>query len=190
MGHAIEYFSVADRKEIMQTAEEFAYYNVDRQENPSGSYHGMMTIHDDIICESYEDAIAKIDSLDSGFYDDHAVRYKDKDALKPTKQMLAEKARAEKIANDRYEYMDKHSILNRKAKFVGCKKCESKLAVEHLKSNSCPVCGAELRADYIVERLKKYDADYKKSLQKYQELKKKQTGKCPIRWAFKVEVHC
>ena len=48
------------------------------------SYHGNMTIHDDIICNSYEDAKEKIDSLDKGFYDDHAVKYYESKPLKET----------------------------------------------------------------------------------------------------------
>lgn len=190
MGHAIEYFSVSDRKEIMQTAEEFAYYNVDRQENPSGDYHGTMTIHDDIICESYEDAIAKIDSLDRGFYDDHAVRYKDKSALKPTKQMEALKARMMKNIENGRGYADEHSVKRRKSEFAGCKKCGSKIAIKHMRTERCPVCGNDLRPEYVIERLKKYNVDLEKMRKQYAELEKNQKGKCPIRWAFKVEVHC
>ena len=188
--HAVEYFTVADRGEIMRTAQEYAYYNTDREENPSGDYHGQMTIHDDIICESYDDAVETIDRLDRGFYDDHAVRYKDKDALKPTKQMEALKAKGDKLIGDRIAYAKAHQPQARKSEFAGCKKCGSKISLKYLNGNKCPVCRNDLRPEYVLERLKKYDADLEATQKKYAELKKKQTGKCPIRWAFKVEVHC
>lgn len=190
MGHALNYFTVAKRSDIIPTAEEFANCNVDRAIDPSGEYHGNMRIHDDIICESYEDAIETINEMDRGFYDDHAVRYKDKDALKPTKQMEALRAKCDKNIEDRIAYAKAHRPQARKSEFAGCKKCGSKISLKHLRGNKCPVCGSDLRAEYVIERLKKYDADLDALRKKYIELKKKQTGKCPIRWAFKVEVHC
>lgn len=152
--HAVEYFTVANKSDIMRTADEYAYYNTDRGENPSGDYHGQMTIHDDIICESYEDAVETIDRLDRGFYDDHAVRYKDKSALKPTKQMEAIRAKCDKNIEDRNAYAEAHSPQARKSEFAGCKKCGSKISLKHLRGNKCPVCGSDLRAEYVIERLK------------------------------------
>ena len=43
MGHVIDFKVVDTRDEIWVEALEFAEYNVDRQENPSGSYHGNLT---------------------------------------------------------------------------------------------------------------------------------------------------
>lgn len=186
MGHAVNYYSVEKRSDVLKIAREHAMHYTDREENPNGSYHENMTIHDDIVCNSYEEAEAMIDSLDKGFYDDHAVRYKVE--TEPTKQMLAEKARGEKIMQSKLEYEDKHSLFNRKSKFVGCKNCESKLSLEHLTDYKCPVCGVDLRADYIVERIKKYMDDYKESLRRYNDLKDKQKSK--TMWLVKVEVHC
>lgn len=190
MGHAVDYITVDKRSEIIKAAERFASRNVDRLENPSGSYHGNMHIHDSPICESWEEAKERIEGWDTGWYSDHAVQYKDKSVLKPTKQMLALKAKAEKLNADKYAYIDEHSLKKRKSVFIGCKKCDSKLAIQYLNGNKCPLCGNELRADYIVERIKKYDDDIREANKQYNELRKKQTGKCPIRWLVKVEVHC
>ena len=190
MSHAVEYITVEKRSEVMATAEEFAFYNVDRGENPCGSYHGQMTIHDKPICESYEEAEKFIDNHDNGFYDDHAVQYKDKSALKPTKQMENLKARMKKNAEDKNAYAEKHSVKNRKSEFAGCKKCGSKIATKYMRTDRCPVCGNDLRAEYVLERLEKYDDDYDEMRKKYAELEKKQKGKCPVRWLVKVEVHC
>lgn len=190
MGHAIEYFTTDKRSEIMAIAEEFAWCNVDRQENHSGSYHGRMTIHDNIICESYDDAMKKIEELDRGWYDDHAVQFKDKSKLKPTKQMESMIAKVLKCKADRETYLNSHSVRMHKSEFIGCKNCGSKLARNYLKSETCPVCRKDLRAEYIIERLKKYDDDIEQINNKIIELQKKQTGKCPTKWLFKVEVHC
>ena len=190
MGHAIDYYVTDKRSNIMSVAEKHAFYNTDRGENPSGSYHGNMHIHDKPICESYEDAVEHIASWDTGWYSDHAVQFKDRDALKPTKQMESLRMKADKIRADKAEYIKKHSIKERKSEYSGCKKCGSRLSNKHLRSNRCPLCGADLRADYIVERIDKYDKDCEETLKKLEELKRKQSGKCLIRWLVKVEVHC
>lgn len=190
MGHAINYFTVDDKSGIMRVAENYARHNTDMEENPSGSYHGNMTIHKNTICESYEDAEVFIKRHDTGWYSDHAVQFKDKNVLKPTKQMESIKARADKMAKDRAEYAEKHAVKNRKSEFAGCKKCGSKVAIKYLRGDKCPVCGQDLRAEYIVERLKKYNEDIVKLDKQYAELKNNQQGKCPIKWLVKVEVHC
>lgn len=190
MSHAIEYITTDKRTEIMTVADEFAFYNVDRGENPHGSYHGRMTIHDKPICESYEDAKQFIDAHDNGWYDDHAVQYKDKSQLKPTRQMETLKERMNKAIADKRAFAEEHSVQSRKADFVGCKKCGSKVAVSYLRTNRCPVCGNDLRPDYVIKRLEKYDADLDKMRKQYAELERNQKGKCPVKWLVKVEVHC
>ena len=190
MGHAINYYSVDKKSDIMKVARLHAMHNTSIEENPNGDYHGNMTIHDDIVCNSREEAEAVIESLDRGWYDDHAVRYKVAEELEPTKQMIGEKARAERIMNAKLEYEAKHSLFNRKSKTVSCKHCKSVLTIEYLSDYKCPVCNTDLRADYIVERLDKYMEEYKDSLRRYNELKAKQTEKCPTKWLVKVEVHC
>ena len=190
MGHAINYFTVDKESDIMKVAENYARHNTDMEENPSGSYHGNMTVHKYDVCESYEDAEDYIERHDRGFYDDHAVRFKDKSGLKPTKQMENIKAKADKMTKERAEYYEAHSIKNRKSEFAGCKNCGSKISIKHLRGDRCPVCGTDLRAEYIIERLKKYNKDITSLDDQYVELHKKQSGKCPIRWLVKVEVHC
>ena len=190
MGHAVDYIVVNKRDEVWKAAEAFAFYNTDRQENPSGTYHGNMTIHDNVICEDYKQAYDKIQQWDDGWYSDHAVQFRDTDAMKPTKAVEALMAKASKISADKKDYIEKHSLKERKSEFIGCKKCGSKLANKYLKGNRCPVCGEDLRAEYIVKRIEKYNKDYNDALDKVRELKKKQAGKCPVRWLVKVEVHC
>lgn len=188
--HAVEYLTVGKKSEIMPAAAEFAFYNTDRGENPGGGYHGRMTVHDSPVCESYEEAKAFIEDHDNGWYDDHAVRYKDKSKLKPTKQMETLRARMQKNIADKHKYRETHSVSNRKSEFAGCKHCGSRLAVKHLRTNRCPVCGGNLLPEYVLQRLNKYDNDLDKMRKQYELLERNQKGNCPVKWLVKVEVHC
>lgn len=190
MGHAIDFIVVDNRNEIMEAAERFAFLNTDREENPDGHYHGNMTIHDKPICESVEMAEDMISHWDTGWYSDHAVQFKDRSVFKPTKKMEELLGKCDKILADRDEYIKQHSVKNRQSEFIGCKWCNSKLARKYLRGEKCPVCGEELRAPYIIERIKKYDRDFEATCDKINELKKKHYGKCPVKWLVKVEVHC
>jgi len=190
MGHAIDYIVVDKREDILAEAEDFAYWNVDEQENPSRSYHGNLKIHDNIICESYNEAVKKIDSLDKGWYDDHAVQFKDKSKLSPNKTMLSLEERMKKNREDKGEYIIAHSVQNRKSEFVTCPLCSSKIRISFLRRETCPVCGKDLRAEYVIDRLKKYDNDYNELKDKYEEAVKNRKDKCPVKWLVKVEVHC
>ena len=75
MSHRIEYLTYpcsTTEKQILKDLNRFAY---DPQE--SSGYHGGLQFHRDIICKNYKEAIAKVTALDKGWYDDHAVFYKD-----------------------------------------------------------------------------------------------------------------
>ena len=191
MGHSIGFYTVAKRKEIMQEALEHANCNVDRKENPSGSYHGNMTIHDDIIMDSFGAAEAKINELDKGWYDDHAVRFRDCASVKPTAAMLKLKDRIKRNDAAAVEYAKKNLVENRKSKFISCQECESKIAVSYLHgSNNCPVCRYDMRSETVKTRLAKFKEDSKLLNKQYKDLEKKLAAKAPIKWLVKVEVHC
>ena len=74
MGHSINWFSCgnADLNKALKRYLATAY---DPKE--SSGYHGNMHIHKDIICKDEAEAFKKISELDRGWYDDHAVRFKD-----------------------------------------------------------------------------------------------------------------
>lgn len=74
MGHSVNLTSCrnAELKKHLKRVLSTAYDPME-----SCSYHGNMTIHKDIICKSREEAEETIKKLDNGWYDDHAVRYKD-----------------------------------------------------------------------------------------------------------------
>lgn len=75
MSHQITYRTYhcsTTEKQILKDLNGFAY---DPQE--SSGYHGGMTFHRDIVCKNIDEAIEKVKELDKGWYDDHAVFYKD-----------------------------------------------------------------------------------------------------------------
>ena len=75
MGHAIGYRSYhcsISEKQILKDLNNFAY----DPEETSG-YHGNLKFHKDIVCKNREEAEEKLRSLDKGWYDDHAVFYKE-----------------------------------------------------------------------------------------------------------------
>ncbi|MBS6535859.1 hypothetical protein [Peptoniphilus harei] len=192
MGHCTDYIVVDKKKDIMGVAQDFAFYNTNRRENPSGSYNNVLDILEGTVYEDFDSANLKASELETirGSYNDFAIPFYSSVKQEPTKQMKNLIRRLEKITVDKCEYDEKHSIKNLSSKLITCKHCESKLAKDFLKRNNCPVCGKDLRSQYILDRIKKYDEDYKKVNKQLVEISKKRNKKGPIKWLVKVEVHC
>lgn len=75
MSHAIRhmtYHCSTSEKSILKDIGEFAY---DPEE--SCGYHGNMHFHKEPVYKNREEAEKAIEKLDKGWYDDHAVRYRD-----------------------------------------------------------------------------------------------------------------
>lgn len=75
MSHAIKYLDYhcsTSEKQILKDVNSFAY---DPQE--TSGYHGNLKFHRDIVCRNREEAMEKLQELDKGWYDDHAIFYKD-----------------------------------------------------------------------------------------------------------------
>ena len=75
MSHQIGYRTYhcsTSEAQILKDLNSFAY---DPQE--SSGYHGNLKFHRDIVCKTVEEAKEKIKQLDNGWYDDHAVFFKD-----------------------------------------------------------------------------------------------------------------
>ena len=76
MSHAIGYLNVRKTettpKKILKELNSFAY----DPEETSG-YHGNLKFHEKPIYKNREEAHKAIEKLDKGWYDDHAVLYRD-----------------------------------------------------------------------------------------------------------------
>lgn len=73
MGHSINYI-ICPNKGIKQALKRIERTAFDPQE--ACCYHGNMTVHDKV-CKNWEEAKQFIEHHDTGWYSDHAVRYKD-----------------------------------------------------------------------------------------------------------------
>lgn len=75
MSHAIqhvEYHCSKSEKAILKDLNTFAF---DPQE--TSGYHGQMTFHREPVYKNRDEAYAAIQKMDRGWYDDHAVMFKD-----------------------------------------------------------------------------------------------------------------
>ena len=75
MSHQIQYIDYPCRTSehaIQKDLNRFAY---DPQE--SSGYHGNLTFHKEPVYKNRAEALAAIENMDRGWYDDHAVRYRD-----------------------------------------------------------------------------------------------------------------
>ena len=75
MSHAVRYMDYhcsSSEKSILKDINSFAY---DPEE--SSGYHGQMTFHKEPVYKTREEAKTAIENFDKGWYDDHAVRYRD-----------------------------------------------------------------------------------------------------------------
>lgn len=71
IGHRVYHCSVSEKK-ILADLNSFAF---DPQE--ASGYHGGLTFHKEPVYKNVDEAEAAIDKMDKGWYDDHAVRFRD-----------------------------------------------------------------------------------------------------------------
>lgn len=74
MSHQIQYIDYpckTSEHAIQKDLNRFAY---DPQE--SSGYHGNLTFHKEPVYKNRAEALAAIENMDRGWYDDHAVRYR------------------------------------------------------------------------------------------------------------------
>ena len=189
MGFKIEYHTInadATDKQIFNLAK----YAYDPQE--TSSYHGNLTIHRNKTYDSREEAEKAIKRLDTGFCSDHAVLFYQHEQGKPTAQMKSISDQIVKL-NQRYnEYLKNHDVKNFKASFIGCPKCQSKIAKSYIKNSICPVCFSSFKSTSTIEEEKKMSARIRELQQKYHDLSEANNKKMPAKKMFlvKIEWHC
>lgn len=70
--HFLEYHCSTSEKAILKDVGSWAY---DPQE--TSGYHGNLKFHKEPVYKNRDEAKAAIEKLDKGWYDDHAVRFRD-----------------------------------------------------------------------------------------------------------------
>ena len=182
--HNIEYETYPEninRKKVQQFWDDYARRNGD------GMYASIRWIENGV-SESIEEAHARIEKMDTGDYGQYAVKYKQ---YRPHKTKAIEDLT--KRLKEAYEdYTKKSNKIHYtpdtvSAEFISCPGCKSKISVQHIRWNRCPICGSDLRPKTtlkLIENAKKKWTDLQKRL-KDEEMK----GKYDICWLVKVEYH-
>ena len=188
MGHNIlhrNYPQNVDKKEVQRDLDNYAAHE-GWQEGVSGLSNPIRWVN--FICDSYDDALAYIESHDNGWYDQLAVMYR----VAPKKNEKAMKLEAaEKAAYQKYAELGRVLYVNTvTSAFIGCKRCGSKLNRTYIKKNTCPLCGEDFRSDTTKSRIqaaKKKWESAKQNLDGY--LRSESQKSKEIRWLVKVEYH-
>lgn len=145
------------------------------------------------ICDNREDAEKYIESHDSGWYDQLAVRFREYQRLEPSKAMTSLQIRLVAEMDKKKAYEKAHSVSTFKAEFIGCPKCGSRLKRTLLKRESCPLCGTELRSQTTMDTLGRYEKNIrnleKKIKEEERKSQKKNVEKSKVKWLVKIEYH-
>ena len=186
MSHNIHYITCrenADRKSIMADIQVHAKMDGD-------GYSSKMTWHDKVEpFDTQDEAYEFIKKHDNGWYDDHAVRYRDYSGAVETAKIKEYFGKIKELMADEKKYRDEHSVHTFKAKHIGCLKCGSKLNKDYIVGECCPLCRADLRGKTTLEKLEWYKnkkADY---YERIEAEKKKQKSKAKVMWLVKYEYH-
>ena len=189
MGHIINYKVVPEdcnRNAVIGAICEEVEHE-DWQEG--GCYHGNLTWHEDRVYESERDAHEAIERFDNGFYDDHAVLFRDGGSVAPSKELEKLDDYRKRTLEKRDAFAREHSVANLAARYIGCRKCGSKLAREFVRGERCPLCHADLRADYITAKIAAYDAKVAEIDERIEAAKKKLASRAEVCWLVKYEYH-
>ena len=198
MGHCINKTVIeknANRKAFLRELDEYVS-QADYEEG--GCYPAsQLTWHEDRIYDTREDAEEAIRRFDKGFYSDHAVLFRDTDAVAKTttKQHDTIVKRIDTLSKQREEYVAANHADCRKSAYIGCPSCGSKLRREYLMGrDKCPVCGGELRSETVMGRIASYDARIKDAKKQLKALDRKHAKRvsehAPVKWLVKWEYHC
>lgn len=170
--HIVDYQIVEKEKDILQVAEDFAYRNCDRMENPAGHYHGNMNISHRKPLSNYQEAFDYIEyHTKNSIYYDMAVRFYDNESLPSTEKEKQLKEKIQIAKQKLKDYIIKNELTTRESKnkrkraFFRCPTCKSKIARQYFEKNklpehmivNCPVCKTEIRSETILNQIKEFE---------------------------------
>ena len=139
------------------------------------------------ILETRKEAEDWIQKHDRGWYDNLAVRFKSPIKMnnEKTKQLAEETRKTCQEYRQRSAKLYKDTVTSA---YIGCKSCGSKLSREHLKTNNCPLCHAELRPEHMLKSVAAAFNKYERAVKAENEYIQKHSKK-EICWLVKIEYH-
>lgn len=141
---------------------------------------------EDLIFNSYNQASEFIEEESrKKSYLQIAVLFKD---AKITKAMEKKTEQADKVFKEWEDLRKKDHFKDRKSKTVACTHCESKVNVNYVKFNKCPVCGTDLRSKSVKDRIENKRIKLNKLYDELNEMKENPKS-YDLKWLIKYEYH-
>ena len=191
MSHNIHHYEYPENCNKKAVEREIDAY-VKRQTYEEGG-HGLnspIRWIDDHIYDGPEQAREAIESLDRGWYDQLAVKYRQLPNAISNKKLDDLRRKASETYKTLSALDREIAVKGFKAQLVTCKKCGSKLNKDYLNSNYCPLCRADMRADTTQKRLAALRKKYKElqgAIRKEEEALATKKGR--VMWMIKIEYH-
>ena len=188
MSHNVEYrrYPLHVSKEKVKNDLDNYVAQADWQEGCCGLYHPIRWLSDKTY-NSMQEAMDAIERLDRGGYDNLAVQFIQSEAISDAKyKELSKKAdEAEKEFERRDSALYPDSVTSA---LISCKYCGSKLSRVHLKMNACPVCGHDLRPEYILKSVETARSKWNKARENAVNYLNRHSKKDTM-WLVKFEYH-
>ena len=142
------------------------------------------------IYDGPEQAREAIEKIDSGWYDQLAVKFRRLPNNTSSKKLDELRKKSSETYKTLSELDREIAVKSFKAQLVTCKKCGSKLNKDFLHSNYCPLCRSDMRSDTTQKRLaalKKKHRELQTAIRAEEEALAAKKGK--IMWMVKIEYH-
>lgn len=169
-----------DRKLVELNANEEAMHN------SSSDLSGKIEWREDLIFDSCNQAekFIKEESRKKSHLQ-MAVLFKD---LKMTKALENKKDQIVKTFMEWENLKKKDYFKNIKSETIVCPHCKSKVNVDYVKFNECPVCGTNLRSKSVEDRIKNKRIELDKLYDELEEIQKDPNNQ-ELKWLIKYEYH-
>lgn len=190
MSHVTNYYNFNEDID-KNTVEAEINYEVEMEtwREGGGGLPKSISWHNDTIYDNEQDAVKAIEKMDTGRYDQIAVKYKEYVPGKKTKALINKEKQVETLSNELYELDHKQYFKNHKSKKITCKKCDSVINKDYIKRHWCPLCGNDLRSKTEIDKVEKKKeklSDLKKQIKK---MELKNSKKYNVKWLVKIEYH-
>lgn len=187
MSHAINFAHYSDKEDVERIIADIRW-RVSHQGDRCGTK--IIRFPTNVIFNDEDSAMEYIQENDRGNYDGIAVKFRDFSSIEDTSKIREIRKKISETIQKKEEYIKAHSVKTRKAAYVNCPCCGSKLNKDRLYGNVCPLCHTDLRSATVLDRIKSFDVKLQDYEQKIKAERSKQKDKAKIQWLVKYEYHC